>query len=245
MALREELVREGNWLFRWRSYPPVVLLLLVIASLPAARNPDTWQHHRAWVAFCVAVSIIGELIRCVTVGHAPAGTSGRNTRGQLAEQVNTTGIYSVVRHPLYLGNFVIYMGAAMYPGLWWMAAIVALVFWLYYERIMLAEEEFLRGRYGAAYEEWAARTPPFIPRLGGWKPAALPFSLKTVLKREYAGVFGITTAYFVLHVASMAIFRRRVDVSPLWWGVFALGLVTYLVLRTLRRHTRALKVEGR
>ncbi|MGB8874133.1 MAG: hypothetical protein WCC75_12145, partial [Desulfobaccales bacterium] len=43
-------------------------------------------------------------------GLPPRGTSGRNTQGQVAETLNTTGIYSLVRNPLYLGNFLIWLG---------------------------------------------------------------------------------------------------------------------------------------
>ena len=32
-------------------------------------------------------------------------TSGRNTHDQVADSLNTSGIYSIVRHPLYVGNF--------------------------------------------------------------------------------------------------------------------------------------------
>ena len=47
---------------------------------------------------------------------------------------------------------------------------IGLVFWLYYERIMLAEEEFLRARYGKAFDDWAARTPAFLPNFRHWVP---------------------------------------------------------------------------
>ena len=174
------------------------------------------------------------------------GDFGRNTRaGQVADVLNTTGMYSIVRHPLYLGNFVIWLGVAMYCGVWWFVVIVVLLFWLYYERIMFAEEEFLRRKFGDTYVEWAAATPAFLPRLKGWRRAELPFSLRSVLRREYPGLFAIVAAFYVLKVYERVVIHRDPTVEPVWSGVFLAGLATFLTLRTLKRKTRLLAVEGR
>ena len=57
----------------------------------------------------IIISFLGEAIRIFTVAYTPAGTSGRNTKQQLADTLNTTGIYSLLRHPLYLGNFFMFL----------------------------------------------------------------------------------------------------------------------------------------
>jgi protein-S-isoprenylcysteine O-methyltransferase Ste14 len=247
MALREELERSGNWLFRWRSYMP---LFLVVPVLLVTCHHDYLDQERAWPdywgLFCMAVSFVGLGVRIATVGCVPGGTSGRNTTaGQVADALNTTGMYSIVRHPLYLGNFVIWLGVAMYCGVWWFVVIVALLFWLYYERIMFAEEEFLRRKFGDTYVEWAAATPAFLPRLREWRRAELPFSLRSVLRREYPGLFGIVAAFYVLKVYERVVIHRDLTVEPVWSGVFLAGLATFLTLRTLKRKTRLLAVEGR
>lgn len=45
-----------------------------------------------WDAFSVALAFLGFALRVVTVGHVPAGTSGRNTRAQKADALNRTGM---------------------------------------------------------------------------------------------------------------------------------------------------------
>lgn len=154
-------------------------------------------------------------------------------------------MYALVRHPLYLGNYLMWLGPALFPRSWSVAAIVTLVFWLYYERIMLAEEEFLRRRFGEAYERWAAVTPAFIPALRRWQPPALPFSLRNVLRREYSGVFGVVATFTALEVLSDLFATGRLTLDRLWAGLFGAALVLYLVLRTLKRSTTLLNVEGR
>ena len=123
-------------------------------------------------------------IRIYTVGHTPVGTSGRNTAGQVADSLNTTGIYSVVRHPLYLGNFLMWLGIALLTCNIGFVTAFILGYWIYYERIMYAEEQFLRRKFGDTYLHWAEQTPAFLSRFNRFKPSGLPFSWKKVAKKK-------------------------------------------------------------
>ncbi len=60
---------------------------------------------------------------------------------------------------------------------------------IYLERIIATEEEFLAGKFGDAYRDWATEVPAFFPRLTGWRAPELPFSFRNVLRREYSGPF--------------------------------------------------------
>lgn len=247
MALREELERTGNWLFRWRSYLPLVLIVPTVAAM---HHADYLVQDRdgqdVWALVCLVVSLAGLGVRVATVGHVPRGTSGRNTHeGQVAEVLNTSGMYSLVRHPLYLGNYVIWLGISMFCGISWLIVIFALGFWLYYERIMFAEEEFLRRKFGEAYLTWSETTPAFLPRLRGWKRPELPFSLRTVLRREYPGLFAICACFFALEAYQRVVIQGQWRPNPLWTGIFLTGLLLFLTLRTLKRKTTFLAVEGR
>ena len=176
MSLRNQLERNGSWLFRHRSHLPLVTLPFFLAALSSFTYLGA-NHalNQVWEVLCLAVSCTGLAVRIITVGHALSGTSGRNTEKQVANTLTTTGIYSVVRHPLYLGNYLILMGFALWPHVWWLAVLASCLFALCYERIMLAEEVFLRERFGETFESWAAVTPAFAPRLRGWKPSAVGF----------------------------------------------------------------------
>ncbi|MEN9557191.1 MAG: hypothetical protein RLZZ232_3477 [Planctomycetota bacterium] len=246
MTLERRLPTEGNWLFRWRSFLPLVMVagaLLALVPLPIPKH-DSIPGDLVELLGLV-ISFLGLFGRCLTVGHTPARTSGRNTATQIADSLNTTGVYSVVRHPLYVANFLIGLGLAVFTLNAWFVVAYTLTFWLYYERIMLAEEAFLRSRFGTEFDDWAGSTPPFIPRLSQYTKPSLLFSLKNVLKREYNTVLQIVVVAFILEVAGDALQSKKLQFSPGWLLFLAVGTSLWIILRMLKRHTRVLHVEGR
>lgn len=247
--LRQELVGQGDFLFRYRSYLPFLLLpgaaLSYSGSLIAGTPYDT-----PWRLTCLGVSLLGLAVRVYVAGIIPEGTSGRNTTSQGAHTINTRGMYSLVRHPLYFANFLVYLGIVLSIANVWFALFAICVFWLYYERIMLAEETFLERLHGADYSGWAQRTPAFFPRLSGWRRPELPFSPRAALLREFHTLFQ-TVAIFALLALIEATWvrsiptRRWVQDEPLWPSLFLASLVFYLCTRLIKKKTDWLKVEGR
>lgn len=246
MALQEEFETLGERFFRWRSYLPLVMGALFLLALLSRRHPTAGpQLERAWQLGCFLVSLLGLGIRFYTVGYAPRGTSGRNTRGQVADILNTTGMYSVVRNPLYLGNFIIWLGLSLLVGVWWCTVIVVLAFIIFYERIIFAEERFLREKFGVDFVDWAARTPVIIPSLKNWRPPALPFSWKSALAREYSSFFAAVASFTVLAISKDILQAGKIVLDQTWLKIFLAGLIIYLTIRTIKKKTKILSTVDR
>lgn len=80
-------------------------------------------------------------------------------RGELA----TSGLYARLRHPQYVGFLAIMTGFLLqWPTIATvlMFPVLALVYW----RLAAREEREVRDRFGAAWDEYASRTPRFVPR---------------------------------------------------------------------------------
>ncbi|MDD4227651.1 MAG: isoprenylcysteine carboxylmethyltransferase family protein [Mariniphaga sp.] len=251
MALQEEMELQGNWLFKYRSYLPLsVFIIGTVLYLRTEIYPVTFfleetPYEIYYEMFALGISLFGLFIRVYTVGHTPKNTSGRNTKsGQIADTLNTSGIYSVVRHPLYLGNFFMWLGIAMLSGHAWFIIIFVLMFWIYYERIMYSEEQFLRKKFGEPYLEWSKDVPAFIPKFGNFKKPALPFSWKKVLKNERTGLFELFLVFCLYDVTGELIgkannFNYFLIVMTLLTGV------GYFVLRYLSKKTDILNEKNR
>lgn len=245
MSLVEEFDKKGNWFFKHRSYLPVVLYPLATLVLFLEFNNDFIIPELPWSITCLAISLLGLFIRILVIGFTPRGTSGRNTDKQVAEVLNTKGIYSIVRHPLYLGNFLMWFGIILYVDNIWFAICCILLFWLYYERIMFAEEQFLKGKFGDKYLKWSMTAPPFFPRLKGWQTADLEFSVKNVLKREYNGLFAVGISFSYLNVLKNYLSTKEFMITDFWLYTLIITFLIFIILRTLKKTTRVLHVDGR
>ena len=243
MALREEFESAGAWLFRRRSHLPLLVICFLVPVLPSAPLFTTMDRRSViiWQAACCAVSCAGILVRIVAIGYAARRTSGKNTRAQVADALNTDGIYSTVRHPLYLGNLLIFAGVCLLPAVWWYAVILALAFWLYYERIMFTEEEFLRRKFGDAFTEWSARTPAFLPRLSGWRRPQTRFSWKTVVRKEYPVVFATVSSFVLVLTLGRLITTRSFAPRSFWNVLFYAAAACYVIVRLLVKKSGLLR----
>lgn len=261
MALLHSFEKSGNWLFRHRGIVPVFVFALCspVLLLSSTFLRLTWHSTTSQIILaCIAtfVSLLGIIVRAYTIGTTPRGTSGRNTDKQVAEQLNTKGIYSIVRHPLYLGNYLMWLGLLIFIGDLPFLVCVSLVYWLYYERIMFAEERFLEGKFGQAYLDWSLTVPAFWPDFSHFEKGSVPFSFKAVLRREYSGIFAITLCltlvdycraiFFHLQAADCA---QSISFNGFCWlrpsGIICLVmLVLMLICRTLKHHTTILAPES-
>lgn len=248
MALVHSMEHNGNWLFRYRGQIPVVLFL---ASIPAIyfTNYDWLEFDEdaqwLWLIIAASVSFLGQVIRAVAIGTSNKHTSGRNTKEQVAEALNTKGIYSTVRHPLYLGNYLMWIGIVIYVLNPWYVIVVSLLFWLYYERIMFAEERFLERKFGEQYVAWSKSIPAFLPSMKNYKKSEIPFSMKTILRREYSGVTATIIGFLFVEIIRDYKFNQGFENNNMYWIVLGSALFISLFFRTLKHHTKLLHEDDR
>ncbi|MEM1262021.1 MAG: isoprenylcysteine carboxylmethyltransferase family protein [Pseudomonadota bacterium] len=246
MALLEELKRQGDFLFRYRSYLPLLLLVAAVWVQVYQERFDVVAREALiseWVeGISLVVGLVGLSIRVLTVGYAPANTSGRNTgQGQVAEVLNTTGLYSVVRNPLYVGNYFMWASVAMMTGSIGFVIVFSLAFWIYYERIVFAEEAFLRGKFGSRYLAWARLTPAFVPRFDRYRAPQRRFRWRKVIKQEKNGAVALLALYCLFGlIGDLAEGELSFEEERYSIGAAYTGAVVYLVVKWLKKHTTVL-----
>jgi protein-S-isoprenylcysteine O-methyltransferase Ste14 len=143
----------GGVLFRNRSWLPVPFLL--VALLVPAHS--TAIH---WIVAAILI-VIGEWIRLA--GVAAAGTVTRRRSREVQRLVNY-GIFGWMRNPLYVGNFLIWMGFVVASGVLWFLPIAILIFAIEYFYIVRYEEGVLESIFGQEYLEYKSRTPRWFLR---------------------------------------------------------------------------------
>lgn len=225
-------------------------MILFVAAIPVVYFTDISflkeTSREILTIISIVLSVLGFIIRAISIGTTPIGTSGRNTKeGQVAETLNTKGIYSMVRHPLYLGNYFMWIGIVMFTFNFSFIVIVTLLFWLYYERIMFAEERFLERKFGESYMNWAQKTPSFLPCFRKYIRNEMPLSYKSILKREYSGLLATVLGFVFIDDL-----RRYFETGQIEWDttahwVLGVTIILVLILRSLKHYTQVFKEAGR
>src|SRR5215510_7272309 len=151
-AERSGAARLGGVLFRNRSWLPVPFVLVTLLA-PARASMINWAIGFVLIA-------IGEGIRLA--GVAAAGTVTRR-RSRNVQRLVTYGIFRWVRNPLYVGNFLIWMGFVLISGVPWLVPLAIVVFAIEYYFIVAYEEGVLESIFGREYLDYKRTTPRWIP----------------------------------------------------------------------------------
>ena len=144
-AIREARYHEG-------TRQGFAIVLIVLYSATAAPLP-------ALAAVGLVMAFFGVIVRLYASGFIVKN-----------RELATDGPYRFVRHPLYSGNILLVLGFALAGSRWWGVPLALLFFWFYYPTAIDYEDRKLHRIFGAAWEEWSARTPALLPRPGGSRP---------------------------------------------------------------------------
>jgi protein-S-isoprenylcysteine O-methyltransferase Ste14 len=232
------VIKLGNALFRHRnSVGPVVFLVALIFSRPHLPYGSTDLR----IAFEIAgliVALAGESLRILAIGYEYIVRGGRSRR-VYADSLVRGGMFALCRNPLYAGNILIAIGLSLvvHAHAFYLIVISAIV--LAYHSIVLAEEAYLRGKFGAAYEDYCRRVNRWWPRLASLRRTqpALRFNWQRVLVKEYGTILLVAATLVGLHFwgeYSIAGAGALPSAAALGCGAIAWSAV-YLAVRTLKQ----------
>ena len=141
------------------------------------------------------LGVLGEALRLWASGHI-----------EKSRALATGGPYAHTRNPLYLGSVLLALGVAVASASPWVVLAVGAYFLAFYPAVVREEAAFLRTRFGAEYEAWAAAVPLVLPRLTPGGPRSSRFEWARVrANREWQ------TALALPAMAALLYARGR------WW----------------------------
>ncbi len=172
------------WLSRWRVNLGTVLTIVAMA----AARPGHPEILRA-----MPLVLLGVAIRIWARGHLDR-----------RERLTQTGPYRLVRHPLYIGSFLIGLGVSAMLGRWFVPLLFTATYVAMYLPKAIREDRYLSARYGDEYRAYAARVGAIVPRLsaaaGGPAPS-IRFEWRRVFgHREWKTWLGVAAVVGVLWV---------------------------------------------
>ncbi|MEQ1758902.1 MAG: isoprenylcysteine carboxylmethyltransferase family protein [Vicinamibacterales bacterium] len=146
--------QAGEWAFKQRSWLPVPIALILLAS-------RHW-HIPGDIPIRVGIILVafGEFLRFWTVRQIGVISRTRSARwGPLV----VSGPYRIVRNPIYVGNWFLWTGFVVWSGLLWMLPVAWLLFGLQYAAIVRWEEQRLLAHFGDPYADYLRSVPRWFP----------------------------------------------------------------------------------
>ena len=128
------------------------------------------------------------VIRIWATKHIGRRISRKYKNGRILHLV-TTGPYSLVRNPLYIGNILAVMGLCVLSELFWFMPMVFAYFILLYSLVVRYEEYKLSVLFRREYEIYCQKVPRWIPRFSMYqRPKEEGFTWTKALRGELPGV---------------------------------------------------------
>jgi len=228
------IIKIGNFFFHYRNgLFPLAYALLFVPSPPLL--PD----YRIAVAAGLVVALTGQIIRGVTVGLDYIVRGGRD-RQVYAEHLVQGGIFAHCRNPLYVGNYLILLGVGLASNSLLFFAVAIPFFTFAYWTIIAAEENFLRQKFGAEFEDYCRRVNRLWPRFSGLGRtiSAMQFNWRRLITAEYGSAYIWMAAVILVQLKNLW-FRGEYHASNqvvLWlWALLAVVTLAYLFARYLKK----------
>jgi protein-S-isoprenylcysteine O-methyltransferase Ste14 len=228
------MVALGNFFFHYRtSLSPFLPLLLLLPGPTVLPDPFV----AALLGLLVAGT--GQVVRGTTIGLEYIVRGGRNHR-VYADNLVTEGLFRHTRNPMYVGKFFMVLGAGVASNRWPSLLAITAAYAFMYQAITLAEEAYLRGKFGAAFDAYCRDVPRWWPRLGGLGTTfeRTRFNWSRVLKKGYSEPLGWTLpivliALYNIHVSS-GLATRPVAVQALI-GVLGAAFAFWLIMGVMKK----------
>jgi protein-S-isoprenylcysteine O-methyltransferase Ste14 len=237
------MVKIGNFFFRYRNGLFIFLYLLLFIPSPPLFSEQYFGPYYYWwpIITGLIVTVSGQLIRGATIGLAYIIRGGSNRR-VYADDLVTTGIFNHCRNPLYVGNILMLLGVGILSNSLIYVVIVMPCFMLIYQAIVLAEENFLRGKFGNTFDEYCQRVNRWIPDFRGLSDTfrSMKFHWKRWLIKEYNTQFiwlcGITLILLFKYpqITGASEYRRNVLLAV----ILPCLLGMYLGIRYMKKSGR-------
>jgi protein-S-isoprenylcysteine O-methyltransferase Ste14 len=145
----------------------LALIVCAVALLSLPSVPLPWVNERfhprgAFYFWSGAAITTGGLLFSVWGRRHLGKNWSQAVTVKKGHELITSGPYALVRHPIYTGLLLAFIGSAVARGEWRGLIAVALVFGALWNKLRL-EEKWMRAQFGESYEAYSRRVAALVP----------------------------------------------------------------------------------
>jgi len=242
------MISIGNFFFKYRNYIFILFYAaLFVPSAPLFSLANCGSSYYVWpIVLGLLITCTGQGIRGLTIGLAYIVRGGKEGK-PYADGLVTEGIFRHCRNPLYVGNILMLLGVGILANSVFYVAVMMPLFLFIYQAIVLAEEDFLRKKFGPGFDTYCQDINRWWPSLKGLSATlrSMEFNWKRWILKEHTTQFIWLLGILLLLFAPLPELRypellKNVSIEP-----FTIVLVTTGLLCLLYVLIRVLKKTGR
>jgi protein-S-isoprenylcysteine O-methyltransferase Ste14 len=228
------MIKLGNFLFQNRNgIFPLFYLMLFIPFREVFTDPVIAM------AIGFTITLTGQLIRVMTIGLVYIIRGGKD-RKVYAEELVTSGIFSHCRNPLYVGNALILSGLGIASNSLLFIAFFIPLFLFFWQAIVLAEENYLRNKFGSQYDAYCSKVNRWLFSMPGLGKTlqSMQFKWKRVIIREYNSTYIWMTGAVLIVMKHFYWHEERFDLGSslqIFIALLVILLALYLFARYLKK----------
>ncbi|HRF23895.1 MAG: hypothetical protein BWZ05_00981 [Bacteroidetes bacterium ADurb.BinA245] len=234
------MIKIGNFFFKYRNWIFIIFYAALFIPSPALFSSKNFGiKYFYWpIALGLFITCTGQLIRGLTIGLAYIVRGGKAGK-PYAEGLVTEGIFNHCRNPLYVGNILMLLGVGILANSLLYVAIMIPIFLFIYQAIVLAEENFLRGKFGNSFDEYCKKVNRWFPNLKGFGKTfdSMHFNWKRWILKEHTTQFiwliGITLL-LLFNYPELTHQNKQLR-NTLLGIILGILLIIYLLIRYLKK----------
>jgi protein-S-isoprenylcysteine O-methyltransferase Ste14 len=234
------MIKIGNFFFKYRNLIFPIFGLSIFIPSPVLFPESVFGDSNFTIALVLGavIAISGQVIRALTIALKYIVRGGKN-KEVYAQDLVTEGLFNHCRNPLYVGNILMLLGVGLMSNSLYFMIIVVPLFCFIYQCIVLAEENFLRGKFGPQYDVYAKNVNRWIPNFSGLGTTlgSMQFNWRRYVVNEYNTVYLLLVSMLIVAVVYYPALANLPSNEKLQFFLtgFLLLSVIYLIIRYLKK----------
>ena len=238
------MIKIGSFFFKYRNWLFIIFYaLLFIPHVPQLFTEKNFgkNYYLYPLIAGLIITVTGQAIRCATIGLTFIAREGKDKK-VYADDLFITGIFAHCRNPLYVGNLLMLAGVGVLSNSLLYVVIIIPFFLFIYQAIVLAEENFLRNKFGEQFNNYCARVNRWLPNFKGIGKtfSSMQFKWKRYIAIEHTttfiwlcGIILLTLFHYPQLTHNDAHFRNTLLIV-----ILAVLLFIYIIIRILKKSGR-------
>ena len=240
------MIAIGNFFFKYRNFVFPVFALSIFIPGPQLFPESVFGENHFWIPLIseLIIAVAGQAIRAITIGLKYIVRGGKNKK-VYAEDLVVEGMFKHCRNPLYVGNILMLLGAGIVANSIYFILIAFPIFCFIYQAIVLAEENYLRQKFGAQYETYTQTVNRWLPSLSGIRStfSSMTFNWKRYIVSECNTIYVLLVSLYLVMFMHYRFLQdlpgiKQLQISSIVIGIFSLLYMAVRIFKTAEKSKR-------